>query len=215
MAIIALLIPYNSPALMVQNDVKASPFTLVFAHYFKAGYAANILNLVILTAVISAANASVYTSTRTLWYLAHRNMVPKIFAKLSKRNIPIGALAASMLFGSICLMTSFVKNGVMFNFLVNIISASGFITWFGISLSHYLFRRNYLKNDTSKLTYKALWFPFGPIFSMGLVAFITIGQFYTFDGVYSMTNILAAYGAFIVFFAAFFYHRFVLSKRTA
>jgi len=208
MAIIALLIPYNSPSLMTQNDVKASPFTLVFSHYFHAQYAADILNFVILTAVISAANASVYTSTRTLWYMAHRGLVPKVFATLSKNKIPIGALIASILFGSVVLLTSFVKSGELFNFLVNIVSSSGFISWFGISLSHYFFRTRILKNDTSKLTYKALWFPFGPIFSMILVATITLGQFYTFGGVYSVENISAAYGAPFLFLLAFLYHRF-------
>lgn len=213
MVIIALLVPYNSPSLMVQNDVKASPFTLVFSHYFHSGYAANILNFVILTAVVSAANASVYTSSRTLWYMAHRGQVPRIFEKITKSGIPISALIASLAFGAIVLVTSFVKSGELFNFLVNVSSSTGFITWFGISISHYLFRKRILKGDTSKLIYKALWFPFGPIFSMVLVAIITLGQFYTFNGDYSLTNISAAYGALFLFFLAFLYHKLWRSKK--
>lgn len=213
MVIIALLIPYNSPALMVQNDVKASPFTLVFSHYFHKEYAADILNFVILTAVISAANASVYTSSRTLWYMAHRNQVPRIFAKITKSGIPINALIASMAFGAIVVVTSFIKSGELFNFLVNLVSSSGFISWFGISLSHYLFRKNIIKGDTSKLTYKAMWFPFGPIFSMVLVFLVVAGQFYTFDGIYSIENISAAYGALIFFALAFLYHKLYRSKK--
>ena len=213
MVIIALLIPYNSPALMVQNDVKASPFTLVFSHYFHKEYAADILNLVILTAVISAANASVYTASRTLWYMAHKKQIPSIFAKITESGVPINAIIASLSFGLIVLATSFVKSGELFNFLVNIVSSSGFISWFGISLSHYLFRKNILKGDTSKLKYKALWFPFGPIFSMVLVILIVAGQFYTFDGVYSLENISAAYGALILFSVAFLYHKLYRSKK--
>lgn len=102
----------------------------------------------------------------------------------------------------------------MFNFLVNIVSASGFITWFGISLSHDCFRKKVLKGDTSKLIYKAIWFPFGPIFAMVLVAIITLGQFYTFNGVYSLANISSAYGAFLVFIAAFLYDKSWRSKRS-
>jgi lysine-specific permease len=213
MAIIALLVPYNSPSLMVQNDVKASPFTLVFAHYFHSNLAANILNFVILTAVISAANASVYTSSRTLWYMAHRKQVPQIFDKITKSGIPISAVIASLAFGSIVLVTSFVKSGELFNFLVNIVSASGFISWFGISLSHYMFRKKIIKGNTKQLIYKALWFPFGPIFSMILVAIITIGQFYTFDGVYSFQNLSSAYGALFLFTMAFLYHKLWRSKK--
>lgn len=213
MAIIALLVPYNSPSLMVQNDVKASPFTLVFSHYFHSSIAANILNLVILTAVVSAANASVYTASRTLWYMAHRRQVPQIFAKITKNGIPVGALAASLVFGLVVLVTSFVKNGELFNFLVNLVSSSGFISWFGISLSHYFFRKKFLKGDTSKLKYKALWFPFGPIFSMVLVALITLGQFYTFNGDYSLENVTAAYGAPALFVMLFLYDKFLRSKR--
>lgn len=213
MGIIAFLIPYNSAALMVQNDVKASPFTLVFSHYFHSSIAANILNFVILTAVISAANASVYTSSRTLWYMAHRGQIPQIFAKITKNGIPIGALIASLAFGFIMLATSFMKNGELFNFLVNLVSSSGFISWFGISLSHYFFRKKVLKGDYSKLKYKALWFPFGPIFSMVLVSVIMCGQFYTFNGDYSLENITAAYGAPTLFLLLFLYDKFWRSKK--
>jgi amino acid permease len=42
---------------------------------------------------------------------------------------------------------------------------------------------------------------------MLLVIFVVVGQFYTFNGVYSIENISAAYGALVLFLLAFLAHK--------
>lgn len=205
--IISLLIPFNDPSLVNQSSVTASPFTLVFAHYIKGGIAANILNFVILVAILSAANASMYSATRTLWYMAQTNQAPKVFRKLTSYGLPINALIATALVGSTVFLSSFIGNGALFTRLINVSSSCGFIAWFGIALCHYCFRKNHIK-DLSVLKYKAILFPVGPIFSMGLIAFIILGQGYTLWGDFNIVGFFDAYGSLIIFALLMCYYKF-------
>lgn len=47
-------------------------------------YAADIMNFVVLTAIISAANSGLYASTRMLWSLGNEGTIPKNISKLIK-----------------------------------------------------------------------------------------------------------------------------------
>ncbi len=181
--IITLLIPFNDPKLISQNNVLTSPFTLVFQHYI-GNYAGDVVNFVILIAVLSAANASLYSSSRILWYLGKSKQAPKIFSRIDRNGLPIVALFGTILISGIFLATSLVGNKV-FQYIVQISSLSGFIVWFGIALSHYKFRKNYLpKNniDVSQLKYKSAFFPYAPLFSIVIILAVVFGQIFTVDG---------------------------------
>lgn len=204
--VISLLIPFNDSKLATQDNVHASPFTLIFSHYIPGPIAANILNFVILVAILSAANASMYSATRTLWYMGHRNQAPKIFSKITSYGLPIYALIATALVGSSVFISSFIGNGVLFTRLVNVSSTCGFIAWFGIALSHYYFRKYHI-DDLNKLTYKAIWFPIGPIFSMILIACIVLGQGYALINSFKFTDFFDDYGAVIFFIMLMAYHK--------
>ena len=60
-----------------------SPFVVVFD---KIGipYAADIINFVIITAVLSVANSGLYATSRMLWSMSNQGMISPIFGKLSK-----------------------------------------------------------------------------------------------------------------------------------
>ncbi|MFN7094565.1 MAG: amino acid permease, partial [Burkholderiales bacterium] len=206
--IISLLIPFNDPKLASQNSVHASPFTLVFAHYISSSLAANILNFVILIAILSAANASMYSATRTLWYMAHTKQAPKIFAKITNYGLPINALIGTALVGSSVFLSSFISNNTLFTKLLNISSSCGFIAWFGIALSHYFFRKKVVK-DPNTLIYKAICFPFGPIFSMIFITFIVLGQGYTLWNHFTLSGFFDSYGSIVLFFGLMLYYSMI------
>ena len=212
--VISLLIPFNDKNLVSQDSVNASPFTLVFAHYIPGGIAANILNFVILVAILSAANASMYSATRTLWYMSNTNQAPRIFSKVTSYGLPINALIATALVGSTVFLSSLISNGVLFTKLVNISSSCGFIAWFGIALCHYCFRKNFIK-DLSILKYKAILFPVGPIFSMLFIAFIILGQGYTLYGDFSISGFFDAYGSLFFFVIFMIYYKFFRKNHNA
>lgn len=176
LAVIGTLVPSTSVQLL-HNDVLTSPFTLVFT---EAGIhtAAGIMNLVILIAVLSAGNSGMYASTRMLWYLATKGHAPKVFAQVDRRGVPIWALVATTLVGAMAFLSSRFGDGSIYIWLLNASGLSGFITWWGIAISHYRFRRAYVKQgrDLKALPYRAKAFPFGPIFALILCTAVIAGQ---------------------------------------
>lgn len=176
---IGLLIPYTDSRLL-SEDVAVSPFTLVFEKLGLA-FAASVMNSIILVAMLSAGNSGLYASSRMLWQLAVDGKAPKVFAKLNKRGVPVYALLATLAVGCLAFLSSFFGDGVVYMWLLNASGLSGFIAWVGIAISHYRFRKAYLKQgkDLKDLPYKAPFYPFGPLFALILCLIVIGGQNYS------------------------------------
>lgn len=180
--VIGFLIPYDDPNLLNSSveNVAISPFTLVLDR-FGFAFAASFINAIILTAVLSAGNSGLYASTRMLYAMAKAGDVPKIFTKLNSRGVPVPALLATAAFGVFAFLTSLIGEGTAYNWLINISGMSGFIAWLGIAIAHYRFRRAFHAQGKSldAIPFKALFYPFGPIFATILCLIIIAGQNYT------------------------------------
>ncbi|EDO1160555.1 TPA: amino acid permease [Listeria innocua] len=180
--IIGMIIPYTNPNLLSAEatDVAISPFTLVFE---KAGlaFAASVMNAVILTSVLSAGNSGLYASTRMLWAMARDKKAPKFLGKVNRRGIPMAALIVTTIVGAMTFITTLTENGtVIYTWLLSASGLTGFIAWVGIAISHYRFRKAFIKqgHDLNELKYKAKFFPFGPILALILCILVIVGQDY-------------------------------------
>ncbi|HEY4392212.1 MAG TPA: amino acid permease, partial [Paenibacillus sp.] len=166
--VIGLLIPYTSPNLLQSgiDSIGVSPFTLVFERAGLA-FAASAMNAVILTSVLSAGNSGMYASSRVLYSLAQRGKAPQFLGKLNRHGIPMNALLLTASVGMIAFLASLFGDGVVYTWLLNASGMCGFITWLGIAISHYRFRRAFIAqgHDLNELPYRAKWFPFGPVFA--------------------------------------------------
>lgn len=176
--VIACLIPYTSPNLLGSDasDITISPFTLVFKRAGLAS-AASVMNAVILTSVVSAANSGMYASTRMLFALGVSGDAPKIFGKVNGRGIPMPALLGTTLVGLLTFLSSIFGEQI-YSFLVSASGLTGFIAWVGIALAHYRFRRAFKAQgkDLSQLRYKAKWFPVGPLLALIICLLVIVGQ---------------------------------------
>lgn len=180
--IIGTLVAYNDPRLLqaaAHDDIALSPFTLL---YEQAGFAfaASLMNAVILTAILSAGNSGMYSSTRMLFDMAREGRAPKWFAKLDRRGVPMHALYATTAVAALCFLTTFIGQQEVFNWLLNMSGMCGFIVWLGIAISHYRFRKGYLYqgHKLEDLAYRAKFFPFAPWFAFILCSVIILGQNY-------------------------------------
>ena len=176
--VIGAIIPYTSPDLLGSSatDVAISPFTIVFKRAGLAA-AASVMNAVILTSVISSANSGMYASTRMLYSMAHQGFAPKSMGKTNRRGIPVGALAVTTVIALLTFITS-IEGPQIYLWLVAASGLTGFIAWVGIALSHYRFRRAFIKQGHSldELKYHATWFPIGPIITLILCILVICGQ---------------------------------------
>ncbi|EXC95589.1 amino acid permease [Acinetobacter baumannii] len=180
--IIGTLIAYDDPNLLqaaATENIALSPFTLL---YEKVGFAfaASLMNAVILTAILSAGNSGMYSSTRMLFDMAQQGRAPKWFAKLDNRGVPMNALYATTFIAAFCFLTTFIGEKQVFNWLLNMSGMCGFIVWLGIAISHYRFRKGYIAQGykLEDLAYRAKFFPFAPWFAFILCSVIILGQNY-------------------------------------
>lgn len=176
--VISFLVPYTSPQL-ASTDVQMSPFTLIFKHV-GVTFAASLMNAVVLTAILSAGNSGMYAATRMLWYLGKKGHVPAVFSKVNKRGVPIPALIATTCVAALAFLSSLFGNGKVYFWLLNASSLSGFIAWLGISISHYRFRKAYIKQgrDLKDLPYVARGYPYAPLLAFALCLIVIGGQNY-------------------------------------
>ena len=180
--IIGTLVSYDDPLLLKaaqSEDIALSPFTLL---YEKAGFAfaASLMNAVILSAILSAGNSGMYSSTRMLFDMAKEGRAPKWFSKLDSRGVPMNALYATTAVAALCFLTTFIGEKQVFNWLLNMSGMCGFIVWLGIAISHYRFRKGYIAQGykLEDLAYRAKFFPFAPWFAFILCSVIILGQNY-------------------------------------
>ena len=168
--VLAALIP------MDQAGIVKSPFVLVFE---KIGlpYAADIVNFVILTAILSAANSGLYASGRMLWSLANEKTLPRCFARVNKRGVPQLAITVSMLGGVLALLSSVIAPDTVFVALSAISGFAVVVVWLSICASHYMFRRRHLAQGRalSELTYRAPLYPLTPILGFALCLLACVG----------------------------------------
>lgn len=216
-AIIGTIIPFTDPNLLRngENDIAQSPFTILFD---RAGiaFAASVMNAVIFTAVVSAGNSGLYSSTRMLYALAHSGKAPKIFGATNKRGVPIYALIVTTLIATSCFLTSFMGDGMAYGWLINVSALSGFIAWIGIAMSHYNFRRAYIMqgHKVEDLPFRAKWYPFGPIMAFLMCIVIIIGQNYeAFMQGKDVFTLLTSYISVYVFFIVWLGHKLITKSK--
>ena len=170
-AVIAATIPYE------QVGLDESPFVTVFSS-IGIPYAADIMNFVIITALLSAGNSGLFSCARMLFSLSEEGHAPKAFRRLTKRGIPLLALSVSMVGGLASLICSVVAPETVYIALVSVAGFAVVGVWMSITASHFFHRRAFIRNggDLASLSYKAPLYPLIPVlaFSLCLVSLIGI-----------------------------------------
>lgn len=128
------VIPWN------RTGVHESPFVTVFRAIRIPG-AAHLMNFTVLTAALSAANAALYSSSRTLFALARNGWAPASLGKLNRAGSPTRAVAAS----SFAIVVALVlERWAPQQAFVSILNAALFgllLSWLVTLAAHVQFRR--------------------------------------------------------------------------
>ncbi|WAQ87789.1 hypothetical protein PtA15_8A695 [Puccinia triticina] len=207
MTVVGLLVPYNSPDLLGgSGDATSSPFVIAIK---SAGISVlpDIVNVVILTAVFSAANSDLYAGSRILFGLSSDRMAPKIFSHCTGQGIPVAGIALTAVFGLLAYMNVATSGGTVFEWFSNISSISGLVTWWSILLAYIRFYHGlkYSGIDRNTFAYTAPFQPWLSYFGLAMCTLIIIfNGFEVFlTGKWSISKFVSAYISlpiFVVFF---------------
>jgi AAT family amino acid transporter len=147
-----------------------SPFVQVFSSTGLPG-AAHLMNFVLLTAVLSAANSGIYATSRTLHSMAQSEVAPKVLAKVSSKGIPFIGIVIT----SICILVgvylAYLTPSQVIGYLMTIPGFTVMIIWMSICAAQLKLRPHY----NNKPAFKVKWFPYTTIFALLSLSIIFIG----------------------------------------
>lgn len=161
LTILLSLVPWNQLDL---GGLDKSPFVMIFSQ-LGIGWAAHLLNFIILTAALSVYNSGMYANSRMLFGLAKQGNAPKVFLKVSKQGVPVPAVlfSALLIFGCV-LLNYFVPEDAL-SHLIYIVVGALVLNWAMITLTHLKFKQAMKKENVSTI-FPALWTPFSNIIVM-------------------------------------------------
>lgn len=149
LTVLVTLYPWNEVGL------DGSPFVLIFSR-LGIPAAPDILNLVVLSAAISVYNSGMYSNGRMLYSLAEQGNAPRIFLRLSRRQVPwVGILFSSACTLLIVVINFLVPEGAFMRIMA-VATAAAATTWMMIVLVHLRFRR---AHDAAQLHFPSPGFP--------------------------------------------------------
>lgn len=137
-AIVLIVVPWTQTA-QVGSDVRASPFVLVF-QFAGIPAAATIMNLVMLTAAVSSANANLYLTTRMLHSLAAHRYAPQWTGKLTSGGVPAYALILSSFGLVLAAIITVTAADTAYLVLFGIAVFGALVVWILILATHMRFR---------------------------------------------------------------------------
>jgi len=142
LTIVGSLVPYDDDALLgaSSSDANASPFVIAVRNA-GIGVVPSIMNVVILIAVLSVGNSSIYGSSRTLAALADRGQAPKILGYIDRSGRPLVAIILSSAFGLLSYVVAAGPDAQeqAFSWMIALSGLSSIFTWGSIclvSISH-------------------------------------------------------------------------------
>ncbi|QUY37795.1 amino acid permease [Acinetobacter junii] len=154
-----------------QIGSQGSPFVQIFEN-LGIGSAATVLNIVVITAAVSAINSDVFGAGRMLFGMSSRGQAPQVFQKISKNGVP---------WMTVIVMAGVLLIGVLLNYLIPenvfliIASIATFATvwvWLMILLSQVAMRRKMSKEQIKALDFPVIGWPYAPAFAIAFMLFI-------------------------------------------
>ncbi|WP_413184479.1 amino acid permease [Paraburkholderia sacchari] len=150
--VIACIVPW------AQIKVGYSPFVAALETMHIPG-AADMMNAIVLVAVLSALNSGLYVSSRIVFRLAERGDAPRAMLKLSPTRVPRFAVLASSVVGYVAIVAAIVSPQGVFLYLVNASGAVMLFVYLSIAISQIVLRRRLEAQAPERLTLKMWLFP--------------------------------------------------------
>lgn len=206
---IGILIPYDNPQLLNGSTDAASSPLVIAAKLAGVPVLPDIINGVLFTVVLSAANSNVFSGSRILVGLANEGFAPKLFKRTSEKGVPYFAVAFTAIFGLLGFLNESSEGGVVFNWFMNISGVAGFITWACIGISHIGFMNALHAQGIPRgdLPYKAILQPYFTWYGIGFNVLIIITQGFQTFVPWSTSDFFAAYISLILFAVLYVGHK--------
>jgi GABA permease len=171
---VACIVPWNTP---FTEDVIKSPFTLAFERIGIPG-SGTLMNFVVLTAVLSVLNSSLYTTSRMLFALTRHNDAPQFFLNTTRRGVPIWAILAGTSVGYVSVVIYYFAPASVFTWLINASGAVAIFVYLLIAISELVMRRRIERENPERLRLKMWFYPWLTYLSIGTMVAVLVAMYF-------------------------------------
>jgi GABA permease len=188
--LLVCIVPWNS------SELGASPYVAAFKE-MGIPYADDVMNAVVLTAVLSCLNSGLYTASRMLFVLAARREAPMRLITVNGRGVPVWAILASTVVGFLSVIAAYVSPDTVFTFLLNSSGAVILFVYLLIAISQFVLRRRTPEED---LTVKMWFFPVLTILAAAGIVAVLAQMFFKDDTRSQLLLSLLSWGVVLVLY---------------
>ncbi len=150
-------------------DGEASPFVQIFST-LGINWAAALLNVVVITAALSAINADLFGAGRVLTGLAKQNLAPQVMAK-TVRGVPIMTTVTLLIVLVVGVALNAFLPDRVFEIVASLATFATIFVWLMILLAQVASRRGMTKDEVRSLKYTVPFWPFGQYFAILFILF--------------------------------------------
>ncbi|MFC5720247.1 amino acid permease [Streptomyces gamaensis] len=174
--VVVSLLPWNSAAITEKGSYVAALDAIGIPH------AGQVMNVIVLTAVLSCLNSALYTSSRMVFSLGQRGDAPRAFARTNRRGVPRAAILGSVAFGFVSVFFNYMWPDTVFKFLLNSSGAVALFVWLAICFTQLRMRGIILREAPERLTVKMWLFPYLTWATIGMILFVLVYMLTDDDG---------------------------------
>lgn len=167
--VVVTVIPWDA------KSVGVSPYAAVL-EALDIPAVATVMNVIVLTAVLSCLNSALYTTSRMVFALTTQGDGPTFFTKLSGSGVPRRAIVLGTTVGYVSVAATYIWGDVVFNFLVNSYGAVALFVNLVIAVSQVVLRRRAERNDPGSLRLKMWLFPWLSYATIALMATVILAM---------------------------------------
>ncbi|MEG0862672.1 MAG: amino acid permease [Pseudomonas sp.] len=150
---------------------EGSPFVQIFSG-LGIGSAATLLNIVVISAAISAINSDIFSAGRMMYGMAQNGQAPASFSQLSRFGVPwmtVVVMAVALLLG---VVLNYLAPENLFLILAAVVTFSIVWVWLMILLSQMVMRRGMSAEEVAGLKFPVPLWPVGPACAAVFMLFI-------------------------------------------
>jgi amino acid transporter, AAT family len=160
--VIMSLVPWN------QIDPRTSPFVLVFERMGIPG-AADIVNLVVITAAMSSSNSGLYSTGRMLHALSQMKQAPAALGAINRRHLPAVGITLSAALMLVGVVLNYLVPDQVFIWVTSIALIGTLWTWAIIMLAHSGYKKAVRERRAQSVSFTM---PGAPVANWLVVAFL-------------------------------------------
>lgn len=165
MLVLLSLFPWN------QIGLDGSPFVTIFMG-LGIESAANILNLVVITAAVSAINSDLFGAGRMMYGLAKQGQAPKIYGQLSSNGVPTFAILTMLLVLMVGVFLNYLIPDELFFLIAAMATFATVWVWLTVLISQVAMRRKLSAEAIKNLKFPVPFWPVGPAIAIAFMLFV-------------------------------------------